>query len=179
MTTVRIVVDKIEPGLKNADGGRTITIDGRTLQGEVGISTHVVRSILAMCYFTASFRSRWVILFVTRSMRSFMFFRVSRYPEGVAVSVASSSARSFFVRSSSSPIFVRSTSVMVSPCTSPTGLWLPGSRGLRDDPAPPLPGGTQRHAPRAPGPINPDRGHPVAASFGTSGTSSCSWPRAA
>ena len=39
MTTVRFVVDKIEPGLKNADGGRTITIDGRTPQGEVGICT--------------------------------------------------------------------------------------------------------------------------------------------
>jgi hypothetical protein len=37
MMTVRIVVDKIEAEQKNSAGGRTITIDGRTTKGEVGV----------------------------------------------------------------------------------------------------------------------------------------------
>jgi hypothetical protein len=34
MTTLRILVDEIDTDIKNAEGGRTITIVGRTLTGE-------------------------------------------------------------------------------------------------------------------------------------------------
>ena len=36
MAAVRIVVDAIEAGQKNAEGGRTITVSGRTSTKDVG-----------------------------------------------------------------------------------------------------------------------------------------------
>ena len=37
MTTVRIVVDEIEAGPRNAEGGRTITIGGQTPTHDIGL----------------------------------------------------------------------------------------------------------------------------------------------